>query len=167
MVDAPTPPPTTQPKRLWRIVLVLSLALNLAVIGLVVGSVLSGRIGDGPPRSYVLGHAPMARALTPQERLRVLRSLRRERVLRDFDPRRRIQDMVDSLQADPFEPDVLRALMQEHVSRTSDLQQKAQDALMQEILEMTPERRAAYAETLEQEMARPRRDGPRPGPSGG
>ena len=35
----------TRPSRIWRIVLVVSLALNLAVAGMIGGALVSGRFG--------------------------------------------------------------------------------------------------------------------------
>ena len=100
-----------RPRRIWQIVLVCSLALNLAVAGVVVGSFASGRLGEGPPRSFDLGLGPISRALAPQERREVGRSLRRDSVMRDFDLRGRVSGMVRALKADPFEPERLRAYL--------------------------------------------------------
>ena len=153
------------PSRLWKIVLVCSLALNLAVAGVVVGSTVSGRMGDGPPRSFDLGIGPFARALSPQERRDVGRSLRQNRVLRDVDLRARMNGMVEALKAEPFSPEALRALLNEQEAQMANVQSKAQDALLTTIAEMTSARRQEFADQLAQELSnsrlRPRR------PSGG
>ena len=80
-------PQASRPGRLWKIVLVVSLALNLAVAGLVIGAAIKGRFGDGPPRSFDLGAGPISRALEPEERRQIMRDLRQDRALRDFNPR--------------------------------------------------------------------------------
>lgn len=157
--------PATRPSRLWRSVLVLSLALNLAVVGVVVGAAVSGRWGDGPPRSFDLGLGPIARALEPQERRAIGRKLRENRSMRDFDLRDRVNRVVTTLQADPFEPDALRALLAEQSARIASVQAMAQDGLVEQITAMTPQRRRAFADQLLEEMSRDR--GPRVRNSGG
>ncbi len=154
MADDKTP--QARPSRLWRVVLVLSLALNLAVIGVVVGSAGSGRWGDGPPRSFDLGLGPIARALEPQERRAIGRKLREDRSLRDFDLRDRVNRVVAALQADPFEPDVLRALLAEQSERITAVQATAQEVVVEQITAMTPERRRAFADQVLEEMSRAR-----------
>ncbi len=149
-------PQRAKPVRLWRIVLVLSLAMNLAVVGVVAGSVISGRFGDGPPRSFELGLGPVTRALTQEERRDIGRALRRDGELRRFDLRGRVAAMVDALQAEPFDAAVLRGLMAEQSARVSAVQTKAQDAFVDTVTQMTPERRAAFAEQLREELARAR-----------
>lgn len=148
------------PGRLWRIVLVCSLALNLAVAGIVVGSLAAGRFGDGPPRSFDLGIGPVARALSPQERRDVVRSLRQDRMLRDVDLRARVRAMVDVLKAEPFAPDALRGLLDEQNTQMSNVQSKAQDALLAAIADMTPARRQEFADQLALELSKARRRPP-------
>lgn len=167
MADAKMPAP--RPSRLWRIVLVISLALNLAVVGLVVGSAVSGRLGKEPPRSFDLGLGPVARALDKDERRAIGRALRQDGVMRDFNLRGRVSGMVEALKAEPFEPDVLRALMTEQASRVAEVQATAQNAFIEQIVAMTPDRRREFADQLTEELsrARPRRDGSRDRDSSG
>lgn len=164
MVDEDSSP--AKPRRLWRIVLVISLALNLAVVGLVAGSVVSGRFGDGPPRSFDLGLGPMSRALAPEERRDIGRNLRQNRVLRDVDLRGRVDGIVAALKQDPFDEDALRVLLAEQAARMSDVQGKAQDAFVAVVLDMSPERRAIFADQLREELAKDRPNRQR-GKSGG
>ncbi|MFT6076526.1 MAG: hypothetical protein ACJAZ1_003460 [Yoonia sp.] len=152
----------TRPNRVWRIVLVCSLALNLAVFGVVVGSFATGRLGDGPPRSFDLGLGPISRALAPQERREVGRSLRQDREMRDFDLRGRVSGMVGALKADPFEPEILRAYLSEQNAQMAAVQSKAQDALLATISQMTPERRAEFADQLLHELSKVRARQPNP-----
>jgi uncharacterized membrane protein len=150
-----------RPGRLWRIILVCSLALNLAVAGVVVGAMASGRLGDGPPRSFDLGIGPIARALSQQERREVGRSLRQDRVLRDVDLRGRASGMVDALKADPFAPEALRVLLDAQNAQMANVQGRAQDALLDTITAMTPARRQEFADQLQQELSKARRRPPR------
>lgn len=145
--------PASRPSRLWRIVLVVSLALNLAIAGIVVGAVVSGRAGDGPPRSFELGIGPMARALEPQERRAIGRALRQDRSLRGVDFRGRVNDMIAALRAEPFDPEALRALMEEQSASIAGIQAKAQDATLSQIIAMTPDRRRAFADQVAEELS--------------
>jgi uncharacterized membrane protein len=140
--------------RLWTVILVCSLALNLAVAGIVGGTLLSGRIGEGPPRSFDLGVGPVANALERDERRAIGRELRRNRVLRDLDPRGRAAEMLVVLQAEPFDREALRAIFAEQSNDLIRVQARAQDALLETIAAMTPERRAAFAAAVAEEMAR-------------
>lgn len=149
--NAALPP---KPGRLWKIVLVLSLALNLAVAGVVAGTVLSGRTSGGPPRSFDLGIGPVAQALSRQERRDVGRMLREARVLRDLNPRGRAAEMIAVLQSEPLDADLLRALFSEQGADVARLQSTAQEALLTTIQNMSPERRAAFAAALAEEMDR-------------
>jgi hypothetical protein len=150
---------------MWQIVLVCSLALNLAVVGIIVGSFASGRFGDGPPRSFDLGLGPISRALAPHERREVGRSLRQDRVMRDFDLRGRVSGMVDALKAEPFEPETLLMFLFEQNAQMAEVQSEAQDALLATISQMTPERRVEFADQLMQELKKVRSR--QPNPSGG
>ena len=145
---------TARPSRLWRAVLVVSLALNLAVVGVVAGSLLSGKMRDGPPRSFDLGLGPVSRALEPQERRNIGRSLRQDGSLRGFDLRGRVDAMVAALKAEPFDAEALRALMDEQAASMASIQAKAQAATITQIISMTPERRRAFADQLAEELSR-------------
>ena len=153
------------PRPLWRIVLVCSLALNLAIAGVIGGSLISGRFGDGPPRSFDLGLGPVSRALTQDERRDIGRIMRRDRSLRDIDLRGRASDMVQALKAEPFDADVLRSLMAEQSARVADMQSRAQDAFIAAIADMSTERRTEFADQLARELSKVRP--PRARPSGG
>jgi hypothetical protein len=155
-----------KPRRIWQIVLVCSLALNLAVAGMVIGTVGSGKLRDGPPRSFDLGVGPLARALLPQERRQVGQSLRRDRALNGLDLNARVQRTADALRAEPFQPEVLRRLLAEQSAQMAAVQSTAQDALVATISAMTPERRAAFADQMIVEMARTRPRQPRDGSGG-
>ncbi|WP_333712463.1 periplasmic heavy metal sensor [Yoonia sp.] len=161
----PDPARRPGPARLWQIVLVLSLALNLAVAGVVAGTVLSGRTGDGSPRSFDLGIGPVAQALDRQERREVGRMLRQARVLRDVNPRGRVAEMIAVLQTEPLDADLLRAIFAQQAADVARLQLRAQEALLTTIMTMSPERRAAFAAALAEQMERAPGRGLRP--SGG
>ena len=95
----------------WRIVLILSLALNVAVIGAVAGLAL--RVGrDGPPARYDLALGPIGQALSSEDKRAVGRELRRNPALRDGRPRAdrvAAQALVDALRQDVVSEAALRA----------------------------------------------------------
>lgn len=147
--------------RAVRIVLVVSLALNLAVAGLVVGSFASGRMGEGPPRSFDLGIGAMARALTPEDRRQIGTQLRRARPMGEFNPRGQVEQLIDALRADPFDPDALQAAVAEQAQRTALVQTAAQDVVVDHIAAMSDADRAAFADRLVNELSRERSRPPR------
>ncbi|PRY79657.1 heavy-metal resistance protein [Yoonia maritima] len=147
--------------RTVRIVLVASLALNLAVAGLAIGSLASGRIGDGPPRSFDLGLGPISRALESEDRRQVAIALRRSRPMADFDVRGQIAKMVLTLRADPFDPDALRILMAEQSQHTEQLQHNAHNVLINHFTTMSVDERNAFADRLVAELSHVRERGNR------
>lgn len=154
-----------KPSRLWRIVFVISLAFNLAVVGLVVGAVASGRLGGGPPRAIDLGLGPVARVLEPQERRAIGFAIRRNTDLRRGDMRAQMALMIASLRQEPFDADALHDLITQQRARLGQVQDVAQDAFIAQIAAMSPERRAAFADALERELSAQRQ--PRDRRSGG
>lgn len=146
----------TGPSRVWRVVLVLSLAMNLAVVGLVVGASVSGRFGDRPPRSFDFGLGPVARALEPRERRQIGLAMRRDGALRDMDLRGNAAAMIAALRADPFDAGQLQDLMVAQAGQMAMLQRNAQAALLDQISAMSPDRRAAFADRLQEELSRGR-----------
>jgi len=148
--------------RLMRSVLVVSLALNLGIAGLFVGAAVSGRLSSGPPQHVEFGLGPIGRALEPEERRDIRRSLRRDGSMRGLNLRGGMEQMITAMQADPFDPDQIRVLMAAQIAKTTQLQGDMQEALLQVISDMTPERRAAFAVQLKDSMSRdrPRRDRP-------
>lgn len=150
---------TGGPQRAWRIVLVISLALNLVVVGVIVGAAVSGRFGDRPPRSFDFGLGPVARALEPAERRSIGRALRRDQALRGVDPRAHATGIIAALRADPFDQAAFAALLAAQTGRIAALQNKAQAVLVDQIAMMSPDRREIFADRLQAELSRDRTGG--------
>jgi uncharacterized membrane protein len=144
----------TRPSRIWRTVLVISLALNLAVAGIIGGAMVSGRFGDRPAARIDFGVGPVARALTEVERRAIGRELRADRSLRGHDFRGQMAAVAAALRADPYDPAATRALLEDQAARLSQLQARARMAVLDRIAEMPPDRRRAFADRLEQELMR-------------
>ncbi|SLN28209.1 periplasmic heavy metal sensor [Roseisalinus antarcticus] len=156
------------PSRILRIVLLVSLALNLLVVGTLVGSALSGR-GLAPPPRVDFSFGPIGRALDDETRRTLSRSVREREGFRGEGRQARraqLEQIVAVLTADPFDPDQLSAVFEAQRSRGIAALAIGHEALVAQIAEMTPEARRALADRLENEAIRghgdpappPRRD---------
>lgn len=144
-------PPRMRP---WvRVLLGVSLALNLAVAGLAVGAAI--RFG-GPEK--MRGPQPLGAMLyreLPRQDRRALRDdnfgSRAERVER----RRADNAELDAaLRAVPFDPERVAAFLDEQASRHHDLEQAMRKAWLLRVEGMSLSERAAYADRLAEVMAR-------------
>lgn len=154
MVEAPFK--STGASKVMRIVLVLSLALNLAIAGLLIGAVASGRLSDGPTPNFDIGLGPIGRALNSDERRDIRHNLMRDGAMRQLNMRGRLDAMISIIQVEPYDPDMLQSLMAEQLAKTGQLQGKVHDVLLQIITNMTPERRAAFAMELRENKSHDR-----------
>ncbi|CUJ87101.1 hypothetical protein RUE5091_00561 [Ruegeria denitrificans] len=144
----------TKPKRRWVTVLLsVSLALNLLVAGVALGTayrVKGGYQGKAPP-----GFAPtLYRALPKEER----KALRGELSVRHVKgARKRSQDFAAleaALRAEPFNPETVKALLQQQARAMAELQGALQDEWLARITGMTDAERQAYADRLQEVVKR-------------
>lgn len=161
MSDVQPPVVAEKSNRVLRIALAVSVALNLAVAGVVAGTMLNHRGDNGRMEmGRELGFGPFSEALGREDR-RALRSAFIARMPEMRDTKRQrgqdIQALLAALRADPFVPDTLSALMQRQHHRMEIQLQLGQDLLRDLLIAMTPEARAAFADRLEQRL-RPDRD---------
>ncbi len=145
-----------KPGRIWRSVLIISLALNMIFIGIVLSAAVSGRFGKEKQRSFDFGIGPIASALTEEERRAISRQVRDSGVQRDFNPRGDMERASVMLRADPFVPEDLLELLTGHNFRMNELQSTAQAVLVEQIVEMSPERRLQLADEIMANIDRPR-----------
>lgn len=138
------------PSRIWRIVLVLSLALNLAVVGLVVGVGLRAA-GGKPPRSVEFGFGVIGQALTQEQRREIGRSLRADpSVRRAGRPNRvMVEALIEVLRAPVVDEAQLTAALDGASRRAETLQTAARTAFVAQVLAMSDAERLALAERLE------------------
>ncbi len=156
-------------RRRWtgmRVMLAVSLALNLLVVGAVAGALWSGggpgRIGGidpdgrrGPLRE--IGNAPFVRALEPADRRALLTALRDEgATLRQNRAalRRSFQALVAALRADPFDPDALQRLFDNQRDAAQIQQRTGERLILERLSAMTQDQRAAYADRLDAALKR-------------
>ncbi len=147
-----TPVRPTRSGRGLRWALGISLALNLAVVGMVAGAML--RDGHGMRGSMVrdLGFGPFTEALSREDR-RALRQALFERApeIRQARQQRQedLQALVAILRAEPFDAAALAAAMAEQEARMVGQLRLGQTVLQERIAAMTPEARRGFAERLE------------------
>jgi len=141
-----------------RVVLVVSLALNLLVAGATVGMVLRG----GPPPVAVrdLGFGPFTAALSPEDRA----ALRREWLARSGgagDVRRATREdlraLLAVLRAEPFDPKALHVILERGAERTSGRLELGLSLIEGRVKALSTAERLAFADRLEREL----RHGPR------
>jgi uncharacterized membrane protein len=161
-----TPPsagPEPRPKRrFWlRALLFVSLALNLAVIGVVGGAMLGkSKRDDAPARvSRELGLGPFLAAMEQADR-QVLYKMTRERS-GDLKAgrsqwRAAFDESFEVLRADPFDTSRMRALIAQQEQAATAGRRLGQDVLLEHLSTMTLEERRDFADRLEQAMRRGR-----------
>lgn len=162
--SAPMTDPNAQPekpKRRWLMpVLLLSLAANLLVAGVIAGAFLSP---DGPRRSGgedqrairgVLGE-PFFRALPQEERRAMLRDVlaNREQFREGREAlRARVQSFLTALRAENFDRAEVERLLAEQRQAASRRQDFGEGLLLDRLENMTAAERAAYADALEDRL---------------
>ncbi|QCO56363.1 periplasmic heavy metal sensor [Pseudorhodobacter turbinis] len=170
MTDNHAPTPPKPPFRWGRLVLFTSLALNLAVAGVIGGAALGG---FGHKRAEFvardIGFGIFGEALTKEDRTAIRRSYGKVKkdVLRD---RQQMRDdlhaMLAALRADPFELEVLKQALDAGAARIAERQALGQTLLLERISNMSEAERTALADRLEEAVKRkPKRDRPRPEPN--
>lgn len=147
---------------MWvRIALGVSLALNLLVVGLVVGAMF--RFGDAEgrrPPAHSIG-AAMFREL-PQEDRKALREDMVNRPTHSAASRAtETKAIAAALREDPFDPDVVLAILNEQAQDRIDWQQSAQQAWLDRVEQMSVTDRADFADRLNESLSRHRKSGHR------
>ncbi len=143
---------TPRPARRWhRWLLLASLGLNLAFLGLVAGAVLRG-----PPERLAGGPAlwSYARALPEPFRDDLRTAMHASR--HDWSgPRDRLRQqraaLAEALVAEPFDAARVAEVLGQELALSSDLADRGTEMLLAQIARMTPVERAAYAAALNRE----------------
>lgn len=159
-----TPEPKNTPKtgmRPWlKAVLFASLALNLAVAGLVIGAVLRFGPFDGPrpPRlDMVVG--PYTHALSHEDKRAIGKALREE--YRESRPSRdqiraEFTTVLQALRATPYDGAKVEAILMGQMQAGVERQELGQRMLIQRLASMTDAERAAFADRLQEGLERHR-----------
>ncbi len=149
-------------KRLGRtkIVLIVSLAVNLLVVGIVAGALLAGSHHRDRTALRGLGYAPFVRALPDEDRMALHEALERDAdSFRDnrAELRAQFEAFLTALRSDPFEAEEVERLFAEQRDRILERQLLGQGALLERIAAMSPEGRIAYADELDRKLKRRKR----------
>lgn len=163
-----TPAPNSGPKgaqktglRPWlKAVLFVSLALNLAVAGLVIGAVLRFGSFDGPrpPRlDMVVG--PYTHALSHEDKRAIGRALReeyrgsrpsQEQIRADF------ATVLQALRSTPYDGAKVETILKGQMKAGTERQELGQRLLLERLSRMTDAERAAFADRLQEGLERHR-----------
>ena len=152
----------TQTRRcpLWvKSVLALSLAGNLAVVGLVAGFALRGNPLEtrGPAMGYA---TPYVVALPREVRREVFGAVRRDASLPDRGARRaQYREMIAALQATPFDITSVQAVLERQGAGATQVQAAGQAAWLDAVARLSDDERIAYTTRIEEALKR--REGPR------
>ena len=161
MTDTPTTPadpvPTTGAPRWMKVLLVVSLAINLGVLGMVGGAALRGAGDRGRPDVREIGFGPFSDALSPQDRQELRRAFLRDggnpREMRRL-MRSEVGTLLQVLRTEPLQEAELRAAFSQFQQRGQERLDLGQRLLADRIIAMSPDDRARFADRLEEVMAR-------------
>ncbi|WP_116599189.1 periplasmic heavy metal sensor [Primorskyibacter marinus] len=154
----------TGKRGLWlRILLFVSLALNLLVIGIVCGAILlkpeHGRRGG--PRDMV---APYTRALSDADRSALGKRLREGLASRNTERGLLAEDYraaLEILRTEPLDPVALDEVLSRQSERAHQRKLMGQRALSERLVAMSPDERADFADRLEDALDRLAKGGDR------
>lgn len=153
--------PTPKPRRLTRALLIGSLALNLLIIGVVGGAVISLRgHGDKRPVSDRFG-SPYIKALTYDDKREVGRAIRSTYRKMDVDHRKDhilYQEVLTLLRASPADQEALGQVLIDLEFSGDVRRQLARTVFLGQIMSMSDTERFAYADRLEQVLERGPKD---------
>ena len=156
-----TPPPgdAPRPARGLKIALVISVALNLAVAGLVLGAWLGDGHRKGMPRDLTFG--PFSEALSDADRRELRKGLMDRagefRSSRDA-ARADFETLLATLRADPFDPAAMKAALAAIETRNAERLELGRSLIETRLVEMSVEERLAFADRLERGLHGRRKD---------
>lgn len=155
-----THPTTPRISRRIKIILGLSLALNLAVAGVIAGAALRhGDVQQKGPRTAGFGAygLPYMIALSREDRHEIKTAVRLGRIgaVPDRAARRALyNDVLTHLQATPFDAAALSDALGRQANTTIEVQKVAQAAWLDLVAEMTDAERSSYAREIEDVLRR-------------
>ena len=133
----------------------LSLALNLVIVGFLAGAVLRHAGDDRKDRGPTLQSygAPFVRALPRDAKHKLRAALRKELPSRQ-DRRRLYEKLLETLRADDFDAEAARDVFATQTDAAQSVQERAQNAWIALVSDMTVAERAAVADRLEETLKR-------------
>ncbi len=155
----PVPPTPSQSAKGWlQIALVVSLALNLAIVGMVAGAIYKNRWSphnEGMVRD--IGFGAFTDALSKDDRAVLRRNFfKSSPSLRDG--RRAMQmdfaDLLAQLRASPFDATAMRTVLDRQNARNAERLSLGQTLIFDLLVSMDDDARQALADRLEQSLAK-------------
>lgn len=147
-------------KRWIKVVFVLSLALNLIIIGLVGGAALRFGGADKHHRFSDRAFTPTLFALDREDRREIGRNIRkayRERESKKVNEIRLFNEIADAIEADPIDVDAVLAASSELDGGLAERREIAQQAWLDKVSEMSHEDRKAYAARIRDILENPKK----------
>tara|TARA_R110002095_G_scaffold137259_1_gene118990 strand:+ start:103 stop:645 length:543 start_codon:yes stop_codon:yes gene_type:complete len=159
-----SPQPNQTPRargfRWGRLVLVTSLALNLGILGMVVGAAVKGGWHGGEPRAIRdVGFGPFTRALTEDDRKMMRRAFMANAPDMRATRQSLQQDMaalLAALRAAPFDPAALADALRQTTERARQRQEIGEKLLLDFVAALPDAERLAFADRLETGLTRQR-----------
>ncbi|MEM7471915.1 MAG: periplasmic heavy metal sensor [Pseudomonadota bacterium] len=155
MAETPNPEPTGRNWLRW--LLVASLAINLLVAGAFIGSYASPKSGKERNQTAEMAVGPYGRAFSKEDRSAMRASFEQRRgTFRENRAKMRAfaQSLAEVVRATPFEGDAVRAILTEQRALQIQMQEAGSTIMIERLEQMSPERRAAFADRLEKGVKR-------------
>ena len=153
-----------------RILLVLSVALNLLIAGMVLGRMMHGSAPEAFGRRVApvplgdLGFGPFGRALSHEDQRRIREALAARAARLEGNRREMGNDfraLIRALEARPYDPARVERLVDRLYGRLREREEVGRDLLLERLSRMNDEERIRYARRLERLILHPvRRGGP-------
>lgn len=142
--------------RWMRWALVVSLALNLAVMGMIAGAMLRHGGPGGPgARGHDMAGGPLTRALAREDRRAIWTNMQREGRAQGLRPGPNdMTALLDDLRRVPFDPARVATHLAAQRTAMQDRFTVGQRLLLEHLSTMSDADRAAYADRVEAAMAR-------------
>ena len=154
MSDYPPSQGQDKTSKTTRILLILSLALNLVILGGLAGMAIGHwNHGDDKVKRAYLSPNPLVRALEKDERKEVSKAIRRTHEERGLDrqaDRANYREIVALLLAEDLDRGALTNALETRVAATVKRLGSAQEAWLEVVEDMDMEDRREYAERLEE-----------------
>jgi len=164
MTDASIPPqpplPPAPSRRGLKIALAVSVALNLAVAGMVAGAWIKGG-GPGRGMPHDLSFGPFDEAFSADDRMAMRRALMDH--ASDFRAstkaaKAEFETLLAALRASPFDPAALQSALAAVEARTAGRLELGRELIENRIAQMSDTDRLAFAERLEAGLRHKKRD---------
>ncbi len=160
--DAEISPRGTKP---WlRVLLVLSLALNLLIIGTVAGAMFTWSNWKSHHSARLDATAgPLTRALSREDRRAIgkeMRAAHRAGKFTQRDHRAELEGLIADLKAEPFDPAPVSERLSRHRAAFEERLELGMGLLLNRLEQMQPDERAAYADRLQEVLSKRHRHKP-------